>query len=129
MKTVQWNVLNSRPSVVIGTLFVAGLSAIPIPAQAATEPDGTTLVQEFRCNACHSTTRYLIGPPFSAIAARYAEHKGIMADVLAEKIILGGAGNWGVVPMVPHADLSWNEARVIAQWILELDTKQSSSRP
>jgi cytochrome c len=123
MKRAQRHLLKSASFILTGTLFVAGLSAIKIPAQAATDPDGARLVQERRCNACHSMTKYLIGPPFSAIALRHAQHKDIMVDVLAEKIILGGPGNWGVVPMVPNPHVSWDEARVIAKWILELDTK------
>ena len=43
-----------------------------------------------------------------------------MIDVLAQKIIDGGAGNWGVVPMVPNEHVSLDEARQIVAWILGL---------
>jgi cytochrome c len=44
-----------------------------------------------------------------------------MVDVLAEKIILGGGGNWGFVPMVPNEHVTEADARRIALWILGLE--------
>jgi cytochrome c len=38
--------------------------------------------------------------------------------VLAGKIIRGGGGNWGLVPMVPNQRVDEIEARILAQWIL-----------
>ena len=94
------------------------LTTTAFPARAA-ETDGAKLVQERRCYPCHDMTRTLIGPPYKAIAARHAQHKDVMVDVLAEKIIRGGGGNWGVVPMVPNEQVSRKEAKVIARWILD----------
>jgi len=42
----------------------------------------------------------------------------LMTEVLARKIILGGGGNWGVVPMVPNEHVSATDAHSIAGWIL-----------
>jgi cytochrome c551/c552 len=39
-------------------------------------------------------------------------------EVLAHKIVLGGGGSWGVVPMPPSDPMPLEEARVIARWIL-----------
>jgi len=86
----------------------------------ADEPDGAALVVEKRCVACHHETDALLGPPYMAIAARHAARKDVMVDVLAEKIIRGGAGNWGVVPMVPNDHVTAEEARAMARWILGL---------
>ena len=63
----------------------------------------------------------LIGPPYRAIAMRHSARAAVMVDVLAQKIILGGGGNWGVVPMVPNEHVTPEEARSMAQWILKLD--------
>lgn len=82
--------------------------------------DGAALVIEKRCVACHHDTQMLLGPPYRTIAARHAAQKDIMLEVLAQKIILGGAGNWGVVPMVPNDHVTPDEARAIARWILDL---------
>jgi cytochrome c len=43
-----------------------------------------------------------------------------MVDVLARKIVHGGGGSWGVVPMVPNQWVSLEEARAMADWILGL---------
>lgn len=90
---------------------------------SAAETDGEKLVMEKRCYACHNMNDNLLGPSYSAIALRHADRKDVMVEVLAEKIIVGGAGNWGIVPMVPNEQVSIEEARVIARWILDLEDK------
>ena len=99
-------------------LILSGLLATALPLPAA-DADGARLVQERRCYPCHNQSENLLGPPYTAIAERHAKNKDAMVEVLAEKIIVGGAGNWGVVPMVPNEQVSREEARVIAQWILD----------
>ena len=80
---------------------------------------GASLVQSSRCYACHQLKEPLIGPPYQAIAARYSANRDLMTQVLARKIVLGGGGNWGVVPMVPNEHVSATDAQAIARWILE----------
>lgn len=94
------------------------LSASPLFAQGM--PDGAQLVQEHRCYACHAMEENLIGPPYRAIAARHGTQKDVMEKVLATKIILGGGGNWGMVPMVPNEHVPEQDALAIARWILGL---------
>lgn len=101
-------------------LLVPALLCFAADPLNADEPDGETLAKEIRCTGCHDTDRTLIGPSYKAIAARHTANKEIMADVLAQKIIVGGAGNWGVVPMVPNEHVSLDEARAISRWILSL---------
>lgn len=105
------------------TAGIAMLAACFLLLTRQALPDGLTgeaLLVENRCVACHETDRPLIGPPYRAIAARHAAHKEIMVEVLARKIIVGGAGNWGVVPMVPNEHVSEDEALAMARWILDL---------
>lgn len=84
------------------------------------ELDGEALAEEKRCVACHDLTKTLLGPSYKAIAARHSANRELMVDVLAYKIIIGGAGNWGVVPMVPNEHVNLEEARAISRWILNL---------
>ncbi len=93
-------------------------AAVTASAQA---PDGEELAGAKRCFACHDMDTVLLGPPYRAIAARHAGERDVMIDVLAQKIIHGGAGNWGVVPMVPNEHVSLSEARAISEWILGLN--------
>jgi cytochrome c len=99
---------------------------LAVACSAAAEPDGAALVRSQRCYPCHDQTRYLIGPSWEAIAARHAAHKDVMAGVLAEKIRIGGGGNWGVVPMVPNEHVTGAQARIIADWILGLEVSASA---
>lgn len=100
------------------TLILAAALAAPALAQE----DASTLVIEKRCNACHEMDAASLGPPWQAIAARHAARKDLMQDVLATKIVHGGGGNWGNVPMVPNQRVSRAEAQRMAAWILGLST-------
>jgi len=99
-------------------LLATVLATSPLFAQDASE--GANLVNEYRCYACHDMDKALIGPPYQAIAARHAGQKEVMEKVLATKIILGGGGNWGMVPMVPNEHVPEQDALIIARWILAL---------
>lgn len=96
------------------------ISVLTSASAIAAEPDGEALLAKKRCVACHDLTKALLGPPYKAIAARHAAQKDLMIEVLAQKIIAGGAGNWGVVPMVPNEHVSLEEARAMSRWILGL---------
>jgi cytochrome c551/c552 len=43
----------------------------------------------------------------------------VTVDVLARNIVDGGGGSWGVVPMVPNQWVTVEEARLMAEWILD----------
>ena len=94
------------------------LAAFPMAILA--QEDGEALIQKARCYACHQLSDTLLAPPYTAIAARHAPRKDVMVDVLARKIVRGGGGNWGFVPMVPNQWVTIEEARVMSEWILSL---------
>jgi len=108
-----------RRSSLLGVLLAIGASASICRADPAPLP--APLMQK-RCNACHAMTSVLIGPPFIAVAARHSAdpNKELTVEVLAHKIVNGGGGNWGVVPMVPNDGVSLEEARGLARLILDL---------
>jgi len=85
--------------------------------------DVPALLTQKRCNACHDAAETRIGPPFTAIALRHRADRDNMIEVLARKIVLGGGGNWGVVPMVPNEHVTLEEARDMARWILALEAR------
>jgi cytochrome c len=93
-----------------------GMSA-PEPMMA--DADVPALMRAKGCHACHAMSDTLLGPSYQAIATMHGRNAEVMTDVLAEKIVLGGAGNWGVVPMIPNDRVSDAEARAMAAWILE----------
>lgn len=73
-----------------------------------------------QCMNCHQIDSKRVGPPFKAIAERYASSAVAMAPVLARKIRSGGKGTWGQVGMPAMSQVSETEALQLAQWILQL---------
>lgn len=97
------------------------LAALLLPGLAQAEDasaTGAALAKASRCYSCHSATEQLIGPPYLAIASRYAGDRSVMETVLAKKILLGGGGNWGDVPMVPNEHVKPADALTLARWVL-----------
>lgn len=90
----------------------AGLFAATAPAFASAE-----LAKAKNCMACHATDKKLVGPAYKDVAAKYAGQKDAV-DKLAQKIIKGGSGVWGPVPMPPNANVSEAEAKTLAAWVL-----------
>ena len=69
------------------------------------------------CMACHAAAIKLVGPSFKDIAAKYAGQKDAV-DKLSAKVIKGGSGVWGPVPMPANAQVSPDEAKKLVTWIL-----------
>ena len=59
----------------------------------------------------------LVGPAYKDVAAKYAGQKDAV-DKLAAKIIKGGSGVWGPVPMPANAQVNEAEAKKLAAWVL-----------
>jgi cytochrome c len=95
-------------------ILFLGLLATSSPALASAE-----LARAKNCVACHHAERRMIGPAYSLIAARYANDAGAVGT-LAARIIAGGGGNWGQMPMPAQANLTQEEAEALATWILSL---------
>jgi cytochrome c len=77
------------------------------------------LAQAKNCLACHSVDNKVVGPAFKEVAAKYAGDKGAAAT-LATKIIAGGGGVWGAIPMPANPQVKDAEAKKLVAWILGL---------
>ena len=66
---------------------------------------GAKLIAANDCNTCHKEDVKVIGPAFVDVAAKYPATDSNI-DSLANKIIKGGKGHWGEVPMTAHPTLS-----------------------
>ena len=84
--------------------------------------DASVTVENSGCVACHALNETRIGPPYTAIAVRYAGSSDQTIELLTQKVLRGGAGNWGVVPMIPHDSLDSQKALVLVRWILRQST-------
>ncbi len=69
------------------------------------------------CMACHAVGKKLVGPAYKEVATKYAGQKDAV-DKLAAKIIKGGSGVWGPVPMPANAQVNEAEAKKLAAWVL-----------
>lgn len=93
----------------------------PEAASANTEAggNGKSLITASDCMTCHKDDAKLIGPSYKEVAAKY-ENTPENIDLLADKIIKGGQGVWGEVPMAPHPNISKEDAKKMAQYIMTL---------
>ena len=71
------------------------------------------------CMACHAIDKKLVGPAYKDVAAKYAGQKDA-ADKLAAKVMKGGSGVWGPVPMPANTQVNADEAKKLVAWILTL---------
>lgn len=80
---------------------------------------GAKLMEGSDCASCHRENEKLIGPGYREIAAKYPATAANIT-MLAGKIIKGGKGNWGEIPMTPHPTLSQKDAEEMTRYILAL---------
>jgi len=93
----------------IATLFVAGSPAFADQALATAK----------NCMTCHAIDKKVVGPGYKEVAAKYAGQKDAV-DKLAGKILKGGSGVFGVVPMPANTQVNEAEAKKLAAWVLSL---------
>jgi len=95
-------------------LALITLALAAAPAFAAGPAD---LAQQKNCMACHALDKKLVGPAYKDVAAKYAGQKDAV-DKLAQKVMKGGAGVWGAVPMPANPQVNEAEAKQLVQWVL-----------
>lgn len=80
---------------------------------------GLEKVKGSDCTGCHQVERKLIGPAYADVAAKYENTEENVA-MLAQKVIAGGVGVWGEIPMSAHVGLSEEDAKDMVRYILLL---------
>lgn len=96
------------------SLIFAASALVAAPAFANAD-----LAQKKNCMACHAIDKKVVGPAYKDVAAKYAGQKDAVGK-LSAKVVKGGAGVWGPVPMPANATVSEAEAKQLVQWILTL---------
>ncbi|PZX92686.1 cytochrome C552 [Flavobacterium aquariorum] len=82
--------------------------------------EGEAIMKKLDCATCHKIDKKVIGPSFLDISKKYPMNdKNI--NYLADKIIKGGSGVWGAIPMAAHTALKKDDAKKIAKYILSLN--------
>jgi cytochrome c len=85
---------------------------------------GLAQIRTSTCLSCHSERTASAGPAYREVALRYKGDK-TAADRLTEKILNGGGGVWGQLPMPPHPQHTAAQVRLMVDWILSLSAPQS----
>lgn len=80
---------------------------------------GAKLMAASDCNTCHKEDVKVVGPALKDIAAKYPATDANI-DMLTDKVIKGGKGNWGEVPMSPHPALPPADVKTMVKFILSL---------
>ena len=93
-------------------IALTAVAAAPAFAQA-------DLAQKKNCMACHAIDKKLVGPAYKEVAAKYAGQKDAV-DKLAQKVVKGGSGAWGAVPMPANPQVTEAEAKQLVTWIMTL---------
>jgi cytochrome c len=98
-------------------------AAVSAPVPAASEK-GLELIGASDCTTCHrlhkETPGVAIGPAYSEVATKYPNAADTTVDRLVHKIISGGSGVWGAVPMTPHPVLAPADVKEMVTYILSL---------
>ncbi len=94
--------------------MIAGAAASQVAISAEVIND---MAKEKNCLTCHSVAAKIIGPAYKDVAIKYARLKGA-EDKLVQKILKGGSGVWGPIPMPANGQVNEMEARILVKWVL-----------
>jgi cytochrome c len=96
----------------------ASMMVLACSAHAADAEKAKALAQSKNCLACHAVDKKLVGPAYTEVSKKYKGNKDAEA-MLIKKVINGGGGVWGTIPMPPNP-VKEDEAKTLVDWILSL---------
>ena len=84
---------------------------------------GKELIEKSDCSGCHKQQDKLVGPSYKEISLKY-QNESDASSMLVEKIITGGKGTWGEIPMTAHPQISQADAEEMVKYILSVKNIQ-----
>lgn len=93
-------------------IVLASVLTVAAPAMA-----NEALAKSKNCLACHAVDKKIVGPAYKEVAKKHGNDAS-KAGALADKIMKGGSGVYGAVPMPANPQVSKEEATKLATWIL-----------
>jgi cytochrome c len=84
---------------------------------ANSDADMQAMAVNKSCMSCHAIDKKLVGPAYKDVAAKYVNDKSAL-DKLTTKVVKGGGGVWGAMPMPANTQVNEAEAKSLVQWIL-----------
>jgi len=112
----------TRTNVWVASLAAGAIGLILAQAAAAgvDKAKAEKLANDRGCLACHNINKKVIGPAYKDVTKKYKGNPGAEA-VLVKKVINGGGGVWGPIPMPPNkGKLTDAEAKTLVEWILSM---------
>lgn len=100
-----------------GAVFFALLLSCSLGHASDEDDKAYLLAKQNACLGCHAINKKVVGPSFQDVAKKYANNPNAIA-FLKNKVLKGGSGSWGVVPMPGNNKLSDADASLIVTWIM-----------
>ena len=97
----------------------------PSTADLSKNPDyqkGLGLIAKSDCLTCHKVDETSTGPAYRDVANKYPNDEATL-ETLTNKVIKGGSGNWGSVPMTAHDALPKEDVKAMVKYVLLLKNK------
>lgn len=102
-------------SIIVSMIAAAGLMA----AGSALAVDMPASAKKHGCVACHAIDKKVVGPGWMDVAKKYKGDATAAAKMDA-KIVKGGSGVWGPMPMPPTPKATDAERKEMVDFILGL---------
>ena len=98
-------------------IFVVLVFCLQTTHAASDDQNAFSVAKKNACLGCHAINKKIVGPSFESIALKYKNDSSAQS-FLKNKILKGGAGSWGVVPMPANTKLSDADLSLLTSWIL-----------
>ncbi|MBA4255006.1 MAG: cytochrome C [Polaromonas sp.] len=107
---------NTHPSLGALAKQAALITALAVGTAHASTPE--ELARASGCMSCHSAAEKVVGPSFKSIADKYRGQADAVAS-LSQSVRNGSRGNWGRIPMPPHASLAEADIKTLVTWVVK----------
>jgi cytochrome c len=97
--------------------FLILSAVLAVASTSAFAQNEAELAKSKNCMACHAVANKVVGPAYKDVAAKYAGQKDA-ENKLVQKVMKGGSGAWGPVPMPANPQVSEAEARQLVKWVM-----------
>ena len=101
---------------ILSLLLLSGL-AQAAEITAAEQASAKELAQATGCLSCHSLSEKIVGPAYANVAEKYKADPDA-ASGLVQSIQYGSKGKWGRIPLPAQSQLSADEWKLLAHWVL-----------
>ncbi|QJQ07464.1 c-type cytochrome [Undibacterium piscinae] len=101
------------------SLFTGTVLAASVLFASGSAMANADLAKAKNCMACHNADTKVVGPAYKEVAKKYAGDK-TAEDKLVKKVLKGGSGVWGAIPMPANPQVTEAEAHTLVKWILAL---------